>query len=345
MPYITKNIKVILPNIILFVSIAIPCLILGEYFFRQIINQQYRKQINLYKNDLLQPKPNTEYEYLLKPNTQGTYKLNSSYTWSYKINSEGFRGDEIDKEKNPDEKRVIFLGDSYTFGWAINQNETYISRLNNLLNRNKSQRYQLINMGMPGYNTIQEAALLKTKGLKFNPDLIVLEYTINDEEPQHSVPENPNITYKYSNSWLLDYTLEQLNIIFFQNKQIFTTNIQKHDFNYLKGFQPDSHKWRDSKKALFNIIQLGRKNHTPLILIILPDFPSVFRSNYPFYSIHQSIFNWAHEYQIDVIDLQPNFMGKDYQNYTVRGDWHPNAKANEEIAKIIVNSINKILSK
>ncbi|HSN85983.1 MAG TPA: SGNH/GDSL hydrolase family protein, partial [Thermoanaerobaculia bacterium] len=41
---------------------------------------------------------------------------------------------------------------------------------------------EVINLGVSGYNTRQEVETLKDKGLRFQPDLVLLAYTLNDRE-------------------------------------------------------------------------------------------------------------------------------------------------------------------
>lgn len=41
-------------------------------------------------------------------------------------------------------------------------------------------RHDVLNLGVCGYNTEQELALLEEKGLKYNPDMVVLLYLYND---------------------------------------------------------------------------------------------------------------------------------------------------------------------
>ncbi|MEA3357480.1 MAG: hypothetical protein U9Q67_03530 [Patescibacteria group bacterium] len=48
---------------------------------------------------------------------------------------------------------------------------------------NNGVTYEVLNMGISGYNTIQEYLLLKDKGLKFQPDLVLLGFFYNDSDP------------------------------------------------------------------------------------------------------------------------------------------------------------------
>lgn len=94
-------------------------------------------------------------------------------------NSKGMRGArEFDYEKPPGKKRVLVLGDSFTFGDEVHDEETYCRRLQEML----GDEYEVINMGMNGYGHDQMLLWLEEEGLKYRPDLIVLAYALLDLE-------------------------------------------------------------------------------------------------------------------------------------------------------------------
>jgi lysophospholipase L1-like esterase len=107
-----------------------------------------------------------------------TVKLNTTVI---KINSDGFRDVEYTIEKPPNTIRIIALGDSFTFGWGVNLSDTYVKLLEKKLNEiNTTINFQVMNFGVPGYNTLEEIELLKKKGLKYKPDIIIIGYTADD---------------------------------------------------------------------------------------------------------------------------------------------------------------------
>jgi len=96
------------------------------------------------------------------------------------INQEGFRGKETSLS-NGCSPRIIFLGDSFTFGDGLKIEDTYSYKFASKLNRNKLFcRYEPLNFGVPAYSTAQEIELLKAKGLQYDPDIIFIGYLSND---------------------------------------------------------------------------------------------------------------------------------------------------------------------
>ena len=58
----------------------------------------------------------------------------------------------------------------------------------------------MINAGVPGYNTEQEAVMLDELLPRYRPDMVVVGYVMNDAEPQMNVPQPPAMTYRYASS-------------------------------------------------------------------------------------------------------------------------------------------------
>ena len=117
--------------------------------------------------------PDIKFE--LTPNVSGEIK-NIPMT----INAGGYRGYEGVPGRFPG-YRVIALGDSVTFGFDLEEEETFPAQLHQLLNRGEGS-YEVLNFGVKGYDTLQEVALLEQKGLQYSPDLVVVGFCLNDLE-------------------------------------------------------------------------------------------------------------------------------------------------------------------
>jgi lysophospholipase L1-like esterase len=75
--------------------------------------------------------------------------------------------------------RILLLGDSHTFGWALAYEDGWGARLERELS-GKGGRVEVINTGVPGYNTGQEAAWLRAHGLSYQPDCVLVLFCGND---------------------------------------------------------------------------------------------------------------------------------------------------------------------
>lgn len=80
--------------------------------------------------------------------------------------------------------RILGVGDSGMFGWDARQGRDYLAVLERRLGERKgSQSYEVLNLAVPGYNTRQEVDLLRTKGLAYEPQVVVVGWCVNDTIP------------------------------------------------------------------------------------------------------------------------------------------------------------------
>lgn len=96
----------------------------------------------------------------------------------YTINKDGLN-ERFDYSVNKPEKtyRIITLGDSFTFGQNVNTGSNWPEVLEDFLNKNyqckKYDKFEVINLGVYGYDIEYAVEKYRLKGQKYNPDLIV----------------------------------------------------------------------------------------------------------------------------------------------------------------------------
>lgn len=92
--------------------------------------------------------------------------------------------------------RVVFLGDSWTFGLGVKEEESFPTRFQELANRLGAARgrVQAVNLGLPGYNTLNEVAALEFFYDRLRPDAVVICPTGNDADSTGNVLPNGSLT-------------------------------------------------------------------------------------------------------------------------------------------------------
>ena len=115
-------------------------------------------------------------------------------------NSDGFRGPECPGEKQRRSLRIVGLGDSVQFGWAVPEPECMFRRLEKRL-REYFPDFQVdvINTAVPGYNTAMEVATLEQKCLRLQPDAVVIDYVGNDTDL-------PSLIWRDRDYWTLTHS-------------------------------------------------------------------------------------------------------------------------------------------
>ena len=98
-------------------------------------------------------------------------------------NSEGFKDYEYRIEKPNNTFRIIALGDSMTEGVFVAVNDTWPKQLERKLNKlNLTLQFEVFNFSIAGAGTLEEVKTLEEKGLKYNPDMVILAFFGNDWE-------------------------------------------------------------------------------------------------------------------------------------------------------------------
>lgn len=107
-------------------------------------------------------------------------------TWqgvTVSTNSLGLRSPEI-TPKQPDEFRVLSLGESTTFGAGVKNNQTYSALLEEFLRlADSSHTYRVINAGVSAYSSFQSLKYLELRGFELEPNLVLFYHEINDFLP------------------------------------------------------------------------------------------------------------------------------------------------------------------
>jgi hypothetical protein len=91
-------------------------------------------------------------------------------SFQVKQNSKGLRGPEAEYQKAPGMRRILFVGDSFFWGYGVENAEV----LTEILQRKVGAQTEILNGGVTGYGTDQELLWLEKEGVKYQPDIVVL---------------------------------------------------------------------------------------------------------------------------------------------------------------------------
>jgi lysophospholipase L1-like esterase len=123
----------------------------------------------------------------LLPGAEGWYrKEGEAYV---RINSDGLRDSEHAVAKPESAFRIAIIGDSYCEAFQVPTEEAFWSVLGAKLNdcaALKSKRVEIINFGVSGYGTAQELLTVREKVWKYEPDLVLLAVTTNNDITDNS---------------------------------------------------------------------------------------------------------------------------------------------------------------
>jgi lysophospholipase L1-like esterase len=124
-------------------------------------------------------RPSAELGWTFPPDTTGIFK-SSGYRTQVTTNAWGLRGPAV----SPDTltRRVLFLGDSYTFGWRVADNAGFVRLLEERLRREFPESpVECINGGLPGYSIYQQIRLLAFVRQRTTIDAVVATISLAND--------------------------------------------------------------------------------------------------------------------------------------------------------------------
>lgn len=313
-----------------------------ELMFRAFVQRTYDAEYPPWTENLVAVPGPQVFEF--KPHASGVFPGNAdpTRTFSYRTNGHGLR-DRDRSPKSAGSSRVLVVGDSYTWGYAVGEDEPFPQAAERMLKDRGAAHIEVINGGIPDYNTRQARRLLERLIPIYTPDAVFLAYVVNDAEPSTALPTPPEEIYRHTSSWFLTELAEVSNRRLF-GRALFPSRKEKVSASYLDGFAEESMKWRDSKAAIREMRDLCARSGIRFVVIVLPDFTQNFDDTYAWRPIHEAVVNWGREFAIPVFDLLPLFRGEDHTKLWVPWDGHPNAEAHRRIARFLTAKIVETLT-
>jgi len=276
----------------------------------------------------VQFRPGSRFELNYDSNPRGYFDDNGGLT--YRINEYGFRGPDYPLDKPPGKQRVVLLGDSFTFGEGVRFEDTFGERLEQRLGRD---HVEVLNLGVGGIDTIEEVSYLRHQGLRFQPDLVILVYVLNDAGNELNVWQQ--FRKQYEKRWLKGSYL-----ISFLFARIGRETMGRRYVDAL--VSASKSRMAGWERSLRGVVEAGELAHAAGSGFAVVIFPFMYRldSGYPFQVMHRLVATFCRQNGIPVHDLFPAFEGREYTDLWVHpSDQHPNeighAIAAESIADFI----------
>lgn len=300
-------------------------LVLGEIGTRlyTAVFTFYDIEMSRYANELKISSPNPKIGHVHRPNSSAHLM-----DVDVQINSDGLRDREYPVARSA-KHRIAVLGDSLTFAWGVAQQDSFENLLEESLNRLRPT--EVINFGTGNYNTEQQVNLFLDKGLKYQPDQIVIFYFINDAEP----------TPTRSDWGFLSHS--RLVTLFWSRLHAALTNVSASvsykDF-YAQLYRDDQPGWIHTQQAFLEIRDVALKQGIDLRVVLLPDFHDLV--DYPLAEQHAKLQRFLAQAGIPSLDLV-TFLSDErdpYRLWVAMDDAHPNAEAHRLIARHALDFIS-----
>jgi len=270
--------------------------------------------------------------------------------WGGPTNSLGYRDVEHEREKSPGTRRLVALGDSFAWGAGIEFDDAWPRRLQRGLTAHRREEWETISLALPGMNTVEQAELLRTDALAWDPDVVVLGFCLNDSEDEDAAEtrrardwaEQPARRQARREPSLLDRSALFETVA---TRVRATIENRRRVANYLSQYEDDYPGWIACRRALGDMARTARAADVPLLVAIFPLFGNPLDDAYPFTSIHQKVARAARDAGAEVVDLLPVYRGLRWDVLVVDGarDEHPNEIAHRIAANVLISSLDDIL--
>lgn len=254
-----------------------------------------------------------------------------------RINSWGFRGEDVAERPAGGVVRIAVVGDSETFGAALPEEHTLPGCLASALNAQGPGRYEVLNLGVPGYNTLQELRVVETRLPRLHPDVVILYYVFNDAElaPRTVLLQRGGLrsshlgmlaSYVSKAGWPADARSlrSQMSIV---------------DY-YHSLHEPD--RFEATRSLILRMAALLRKRGTRFVLVIAPEVYGIpgFK-RYPYRDIHARLAQLRSPglEVVDPLDRLAAGRQRPRRYWVGAGDPHKNEEANRIIAGVVAEAL------
>ncbi len=224
-----------------------------------------------------------------------------------------------------------------------------------LLNRHSppgSPTYEVLNLGVNGYNTVQAVEALRVRGLCFEPDLIIYAYVLND--PQNcsleaetlavlrARAEKPlHMARYFPRSRLLQMLSNQVQWLSPDHRRVYLKEPGCVAFDagtcrpYFYALHNEEETWARVTDAMATLARLtSHPRRVPVLVAVIPINTGHGFTFYPLQDLHDKVAAEARSEGFQALDLAPVFrlVSATLDGELYEGFFHPNRKGNEVLA-------------
>jgi len=298
--------------------------------------------------DLRLPQNDRRYRHLAPRRFDAIQRYNS---WAVESRYNAFRfRDAPLGSKPPGVKRIVVLGDSFTEGQGVKQDETAVRVLERLLAQREPGRYEVRSCARRGAD-FPELLDIFEEILPYEPDLVVYALVLNDAVQ----PPGFRARQSYVDDWILDR--ENLAVasgappgrpgslaLEFITRRVASWRIGRETTRwYLDMWTAANPGWRQTQEYMLEMDRRLRRRGARLLVAPWPLLASL-ESGYPFERVHETLRFFCRVNGIPYHDLLPAFRGRRTADLWVHPvDHHPNEVAQrlaaESLAPVVAGLV------
>jgi hypothetical protein len=181
--------------------------------------------------------------------------------------------------------------------------------------RAKGKKVEVINLGVSAFNSQDELESLNSLGWDFKPDIVVLQYLVNDVLPKiplgtgHGGLRDDVLPLAIKWSWHLKL-IDALYIYSFLNEQwqkFAVRLLHRKDLSYIDLHADGTETWENTQKALLQMAMECRQRNIHFLMVM---FPLIHRGvyldqNFEYSGLHGKLGRFSSMNGIPFLDLLP----------------------------------------
>jgi hypothetical protein len=184
------------------------------------------------------------------------------FTTEVRINHQGLRAGRDYGPPLPG-RRILALGDSFTMGYSVPEEQTWVK----VLEARLGPPWEVLNAGVPGYSTWQELAWFEEEGLALHPQIVLLGFFLGNDLADNARRRLP---VEMRDGRLLAAGVRPLLLPLARNSHLYHLAWRAR-----RGPLPQPEAGEDGWLATAGLIdrlaRLARRNGIRFIVVILPD--------------------------------------------------------------------------
>ena len=259
-------------------------------------------------------------------------------------NGAGFREREFQDAKAPGTYRIAVVGDSFTFGNGIRQEDRY----SDLLHVRLPSHFEVLNFGTPGANTPEHRSLVDALLPRIQPDFVLLQWYVNDMEDDDTTGRptfEPLMPIRSWHNWLGERSAlyNVANMRWAELQIALGWTVSYPEYLHHRFADPNGHDAQLDRQVLLDLIARCRRANVPLGIVLFPDTTGDLGANYQFAYLHERVLEVCRTENLWCVDLRQDFaMVKDRRLlWANQLDHHPGVLANEIAAVKIFETYSR----
>lgn len=272
------------------------------------------------------------------------------------INKIGLRGPDVPEIKNPDETRILCIGDSFVFGGGLGDEDTFPAIAQKLCGA-PPEKIRWMNGGGVGHDGRESAACLELYQPQVKPDIVVFGWNwndlvsiLNENSSKYAGSINdPTITSIASFLGISPYTIRSLAFIkYFGWKRnhapwVLKTpaEIREYREGVIRAAQGEDsvQRWDGCRRALLRMLDHCTRNNIKLIIFVMPEL--TWRDKPEFVAMPK-LRELLTRMRIPYFDGQPEYYERVRRGEHMVQDYdpfHPSAQGQAMFAEIVLKAL------